>query len=414
MGKQWYWIIQVSVVLMIIKVTGFIRDLLVPKLYGIDGFSDGFYVGLSLVLTLYALIGKAITLNLIPRLKRTEEDYSIIKEFIVPATCLAIALTGIYFISPQWLINLLYVGGDTCIKSFLDMAILALPLVPTLYALMAFHQIRERFFHTHINGLIFNVSIILFTMLNTKVLLPWSLLVAMLLQTLWLLWQFDYKCFLNSPYKWHKAGFSLEIVLISLALSFEQLNLFIDRRFISAFDGGYVTIIDLGSKFSFLFLGIVVLAVTTVIYPKLVKIHQLKDKDSVKKMMLKLLLIMFVLSSVSTLSIFIFGEWGLQLLFGKNYEQAEFLLFTLKMYGVLLVPLSLREVLLRYFILEKETFWLAFFSVLCLSFNGILSATTSNPKVILYATVFSVVTNTLITGLYYIYYQKRGVPHETV
>ncbi len=408
MRKQNFWIIQVTVILMIIKGTGFFRDILVSKVYGIDSFSDGFYVGLSLVLTLYALIGKAITLNLISRLKGNEEDYSVLKQFIVPATSIAIVICGMYFFYPNWLINLLYVGSGIEIKAFTDMAVLALPMVPTLYSLMAFHQIRERFFHTHINGLVFNLAIIFFSMLSNKSLLPWSLLIAMLLQTLWLLWDFDFYCLWHSSLKGQKEGYSFEILLIGLALSFEQLNLFIDRRFISAYSEGYATIVDLGSKFSFLFLGIFVLAITTVSYPKLVKIHQLKDRNGVNKIILKQLVVMLILSSVATIGVFIFGEWVLKLLFGKSSTQLEFLVFSLKMYGVLLIPLSLREVLMRFFILERQIFWLAFISVLCLGLNGLLSHISNSPKEILYATVISVISNSLITGFYYIYYQKRS------
>lgn len=414
MRKQTLWIIQLAVILVIIKGTGFIRDILVPEVFGINAFSDGYYIGLSLVLTLYALLGKAITLNLLPKLHGTETDYSTIKSFVVPATCIAVLSCGLYFFFPNLLINLLYAGTGLEIKQFVDSAIFALPLVPALYALVAYHQIRDRFLLTNINGLIFNLAIIIITVLNSRTYLPWSLFVAMTLQTVWLLWRFDINEFWNSKLNSSKVIPDMNVLLIGAMLAFEQLNLFIDRRYISTYDNGYVTLLDLGSKFSFLFLGIVLLAVTTVVYPKLVRAHREKDKLVVNKMITNLVKTMLVLSGAFTILILIFGEWGLRLILDITQGELDFIAFTLRMYALLIIPLSIREVLLRFFILEGQIIIPTLASIFCLLINGVISALVKIPEYIIYGTVFSVIINTVIICSYYVFYQKRGERNESV
>jgi len=404
---------MVILLLLFTKASGLYRDLSIIFVYGTNSFSDGYFLALSLVLSLYALIGKGITLFLMPILSGGDEDYEIISSFVLKALMVVIPIILFYWMIPEIVMSLFYIGDVYKVKKFFDIAIGTLVLVPILYALIAFHQKRERFYITTLLGLVFNLSIIIIVFIDIPIAVPYSFLVATMLQIGLLLgYRFDIKkiTILKPDLRLTNQLGTLFYVVFTVA--FEQLLVIVDRTSISQFGEGKLSMLDLGGKFSFMFMGIIVLGLTTVLYPNLTKLyHQGNKQEAIK--VLRYCSLLLVILSIGFVSLVQWkGNWLLSLIFQTKAINHNEIGMYLQYYSLAIIPLGIREMMMRLLILEKREKQLAIYSGIGLSCNWAISSLAQTGKGVMLGTLVGITLCTIFTGWDY-YRQVRLISYES-
>jgi putative peptidoglycan lipid II flippase len=395
-GKSVVSIVIVILILLVTKLSGLFRDAVVVSVYGASLFSDGFFLSLSIVLTLYALIGKAITLYLIPRFDQNETDYTIIKSFIIKGSIFSLLFVGIYHLFCDQMIQFFYTGQvDNDIRRLFTSSVYASVFVPAIYTLVAYHQNQKRFYQTTLIGLFFNLTLIFSVLFRYSGILIFIL--GLMIQFIMLLYKLDFKKLIYAKVVKMKLREFIPITSIAVTMAFEQLNVLVDRKYISAMGSGQLTLLDLGSKVSFMFMGIVVLGVTTVIYPKLNDYYKNKKYKSFMSLMRKATILIVSLSVIGTVVLIIGARFIVDFLFarGELYpENVEMIVLYLKIYSLTLLPLSLREMMIRFMILRGREDFLIGTSLIGLGLNIYISMTTISSVIIIGGTIGAVILST--------------------
>lgn len=391
-------IIVVMIILIVTKTSGLFRDAMVVSIHGAGQFSDSFFLALSIVLTLYALMGKAITLYLIPRFKQNERDYSLIKTFAVKGGYIAAGIITLYSLFPNEIIGFFYNGDvDSTLLELFTSAIYALVIVPMLYALVAYHQSRNRFYVTSLIGLIFNIAVIVGILFKCSGKMFFVL--AILIQVVPLLFNLDIKKIICAKQVKMSVHDFLPMGALAVVMAFEQLNLLIDRKYISMMGSGKLTLLDLGGKVSFMFMGIVVLAITTVLYPKLSGYYHAHDYKKVLGLFKRAFYVLSALSVIGVILVFNFAEMIIEVLFvrgGLYVENVGDIALFLKIYSLALFPLAMRELMARVLILRKKEFVLFGTSIVGLIINMFLSMVAGAAVDIVWGSIVAIVVSTLL------------------
>ncbi|MBN2828061.1 MAG: hypothetical protein JXQ26_08720 [Tissierellales bacterium] len=399
----------VIIILLVTKMSGLMRDAVVVSQYGASHFSDGFFVALSIVLTLYALVGKAVTLYLIPKFNRSEADYALIKAFIIKGSFIALAFIGLYSFCSGFFIQLLYNGLiDETIRRLFSDAVYASIWVPLIYALVAYHQSYQRFYRTTLIGFLFNIMVmagILF--FNTHSLL---FFLAMLTQVLLLIKDIDLEKLKYAPVAKIEFRSLYTIGMISFVMAFEQLHVLIDRKYISLMGDGELTLLDLGGKVSFMFMGIIVMGITTVIYPKLVLHYNEKKYQALLNLFYKATFLLMLSSALCILGLVFFGQEIIEILFvrGRLYSGTSgTIALYLKIYALALLPLAVREMMVRFMILRKKEVVLLGTSVVGIILNISISKTANSPTQVVFVSVMSIVISTVLLGIAFVIEMRK-------
>jgi putative peptidoglycan lipid II flippase len=397
--------VVVSIILLITKLSGLLRDAIVVSFYGVSSFSDGFFLALSIVLTLYGLIGKAITLYLIPKFRGHDDDYALIKTFILKGTCFSMVINLYYQFFSDSIIHFFYSSNiDKSIHHLFSSSVYSLIFIPSIYALIAYHQSQNKFYKTMIIGLMFNLAIII-TIVVFNYMGQLFFVIAMGLQLLILLNKVNIRKIVTSQVLKLDIKSFYPITAIAITMAFEQLNVLLDRKFISQIGLGDLTVLDLGSKVSFMFMGIIVLSLTTVIYPKLVVDYNNKSYFSMQKIMYNSMLLLGLLSIFCIVIIRILAIPIVDILFVRGKLGASYsseIAMYLRVYALTLLPLSLREIIVRFLILRgKETLLLST-SVLCLALNVYFSIMADIQIDIVYGSVYAITFSTFLLGVFFL------------
>lgn len=394
--------IIVVLILLVTKLSGLLRDVIVVSKYGAGHYSDGFFLGLSIVLTLYALVGKAITLYLIPKLNSDDRDYALIKSFIMIGSLVAFAIITLYNIFPEHIIKWFYNGQiDATIKDIFSSAVNAIIFVPAVYAFISYHQSKGQFYCTVLIGLVFNLTIIV-SIFAFEYSGKMIFITAMILQLTILSKNVDTKKLLSSKLLSMEYREFYSIGVIAISMAFEQLNVLIDRKYVSEMGSGELTFLDLGSKVSFMFIGIIVLGITTVLYPRLVSYYNEKNYDAFLKTFYRSSALLGILSILSIIMIMMFADTMINIIFvrGKlNPVNTESIVMYLKVYSIVLLPLSIREMMVRVLVIRKKGNYLLITSLLGILLNIYISLNAHRPISVVYGSILGIVISTILLSI---------------
>ena len=143
-----------------------------------------------------------------------------------------------------------------------------------------------------------------------------------------------------------------------LGTSVAQINILIDRTMASKIAVGGITALNYSSTLSVVIIGIFVLSISTVIYPKISKICAENKMDELKSVLSGAISAVNVMVMPAIVGLMIFAEPIVELLYGRGEFDITALLMTsnaLFFYSIGIIGLSHREILSNTFFSLQDT-----------------------------------------------------------
>ena len=232
----------------------------------------------------------------------------------------------------------------------------------------------------------------------------------MLLQAILLIKEIDFERIKCAPVAKIDFETFYPIGIIAFVMAFEQLHVLIDRKYISVMGAGELTLLDLGGKVSFMFMGIIVMGITTVIYPKLVCYYHEKNYQDLLNLFYKSCFLLMLTSILCILCLNFLGQYIIEMLFvrGQLYSEASSTItLYLKIYALGLLPLAFREMMVRFMILRKKEVVLLMTSTVGIAWNVIISKRVVLPTQVVFASAIGIITGTLLLFIFFVIEMRK-------
>jgi putative peptidoglycan lipid II flippase len=354
---------------------GFGRDLVLSYFYGTSNISDIYLISLTIPTVLFAVIGKGISSGFIPLYTRIEGKDGSIKanQFtnnlinLVLIICTIIFMLGMIFTDS--VVKLFASGfeGKTLELTiqFTRISLAGVYFVGLNYVYTAFLQIKGVFIAPTLMGipanLIFIGSIFVSSFTNIYVLSVGALLA--IFSQFFLLFIYGYK----SKYKYQfKLNIKDENIrkMMKLSLpailgtSVAQINLLIDRTLASMLAVGGIAALNYASTLSVVIIGIFVLSISSVLYPKISKISAENKMDELKIVLSGAIGAVNVMVLPAIVGLMIFVEPIVEFLYGRGQFDEHAIVMTsgaLFFYSIGIIGLSHREILTNTFYSLQDT-----------------------------------------------------------
>ena len=370
---------KIVVVLMLLtvgsKVLGFSRDITLSYFYGASHISDVFLISLTIPTVLFAIIGQGIVTGYIPvysQIRIGEGNnralsYTNNVTNIVLVACTIVIFLGILFTNE--IVTLFAVGFDDSTSDlavhFTRITMIGIYFTALIYIFSSYLQIKGYFFVQGVMGIPLNVCFILAIIIssysNIYVLAVGSV-IAIFSQFLLV---FLYAVKKNYRYEWNlhlkdekiKQTVTLAMPAI-LGSSILQVNILVDRTIASKITVGGISALNYANTLSAFVLGIFVLSISTVVFPKISKMAVEKDIEGIKKSTRVAINVVNILMVPATVGYILFAVPIVDLLFGRGaFDQTDLELtaYALMFYSLGIVGLGVREILSKAFYSLQDT-----------------------------------------------------------
>ncbi len=293
--------ILVAITIFFSKALGFIRDILFASVFGTTMITDAYQTIFSLPSLLFSSIGNALSAVNIPNLtdhlknRGRAESQVYIANLYAQITLLGTVLSLLGIVAAPWITHLIAPGLDEQIESI--SITLCRIMMPTLlfvnltYFSTGILQVHGHFLLSSLISLPFNLIIIAALFLK-----PGDLLFLGYMTTLGWLLQYLIQCPVLLKYGYHmgrKLNFlnpysrSLyrNLLPILLGNSLFQLCLIIDRSFATNLTDGTAAALSFGSNLFITITSVIVIAMTTVIFPRLSSYCLTLDYEKIRILM---------------------------------------------------------------------------------------------------------------------------------
>ncbi|MDQ1144590.1 putative peptidoglycan lipid II flippase [Bacillus sp. SORGH_AS 510] len=358
------------------KILGFVRDIVLSYFYGASSISDVYLISLTIPIVIFSFIGKGISVGFIPMYTRIESsdgteranNYANNVINFVFLICTIIFIGGMIF--TESIVKLFASGfkGETLelTVKFTKITLIGVYFSGLNYVFLAYLQIKGLFIIPTLMGLPANVIMVASIYASSRegsyTLLAVGSLIAIFSQFL-LLFIFSYKS--NYRYK-PRLNFKDENIkkMAILALpailgtSVIQINLLIDRTLASKIAPGGIAALNYASTLSVVIIGIFVLSISSVLYPKLSKLSAENNISELKTVLSGAISAVNILVLPAVVGCMIFARPIVEFLYGRGSFDHEALRMTssaLFYFSIGIVGLSHRETLANTFYSLQDT-----------------------------------------------------------
>lgn len=292
--------IFITILLVISKLTGYVREFLIAVKFGATRESDIFKIASTMPTVLFSCIAAALVTAFIPVFAGIKRDRQKADEFfnnilnIILLICTFLAIIGI-ILSPQ--LTYLFASGFKG-KDFYTTVYMTRILMPSIIFLgisglySGYLQSYDIFIQPTVAAIVANIIIILGIILFYK----YGIISAIVATFIGAIAQaytqrpfmkgYKYKLYLNLKDKNVRKMLKLAVpTIISTAIS--QINLMVGRNFASNLSAGSISIYDYAYKINSIINLVFITSITTVLYPSLTEKYATEKYDEFKEMMLK-------------------------------------------------------------------------------------------------------------------------------
>ncbi|GAA0718388.1 murein biosynthesis integral membrane protein MurJ [Clostridium malenominatum] len=292
----------ITLLLILSKLTGFIREFIVAIQLGTTREADIFKTASTMPQVFFSAVAAALVTTFIPIFSNIKNDKEQGNKFfnnvlnIVTIVCIILSVIAI-IVSPQ-LVSLFASGFKG--EDFKTTVALTQILMPSIIFLgmsglyTGYLQSYGKFVQPALTGITANIVIIIGLIVFYN---KYGLTAAIISVFVGAIAQaFTQRPFMGNDYKYKfyidfkdenvKKMIVLSIpILISSAVS--QINLMVARNFASNLVEGSISVIDYASKFSTIINQVFIVSITTVLYPKLTEKFAEKDLEGFKELFIK-------------------------------------------------------------------------------------------------------------------------------
>lgn len=357
------------------KFMGFGREIALAYFYGVTGISDAYIIALTIPTVIFAFIGSGISTAYIPLFTKIENERGSLEanEYTnnlingLLLVCTVFVILGLLF--TKQIVSIFASGfqGETlelAIK-FTKISIFGMFFTSVIQIFSAFLQIKGNYVVPALIGLPLNTLIILSMYIsshgNTNI-LAIGIVLATFSQFLFLIPsviknKFKYKITLNLNDPNVKNMFYLALPVI-LGVAVNDLNAIIDKTLASQVATGGISALNYAQRLNGFVQGIIVLSVSTAIYPLISKMAAENDLENLKSTIseavnsINLLVIPCAIGAM-TLSVPI-----IKILFGRGAFDDTAITMTssaLFFYSMGMVGIGIRQLLSRPFYAMQDT-----------------------------------------------------------
>lgn len=368
--------IAIMIFTLISKLLGFLREILIASTFGLGYEADAYFIAITASTVMIGIICVALKATLIPIFSEIENkesnDYKIkyMNNILNVVVIFTILLTILGMIYSPYIIRILAKGFkgeqfDLTIQLY-RIGFPMIIFISATYIFSSFLQSSEKFVAPALVGIPFNIVHIIFLILFThKYGVKGLMITTTIAASTQLLIQIPsaYKLGYSYKFKMNIKDEYLKKVLIAIGpvvagSMVQQINIVIDRTLASELVEGSISALNYADKLNSLVLGVFVMAITTVVFPKLSKQSSNGNTYLMKKVMddgIKSI-ILFVFPISIGISVLAFPI--VELLFERgafNQRATEMTSVALIFYSLGLLGFGIRKMLNIVFYSMKDT-----------------------------------------------------------
>lgn len=372
-----YKTIQLIIAALIGKGLGFIREMVLAYFYGASYVSDVYVAVQNIPAIIFTVFGTAVTTGFIPlyteiKVKKNKESADIFANNVFNIFfLLALFFTMLGVVFSKELVKL-FAGGFQG-ETFALCNQYAKIIMPTCIAIIlvyvynAYLQIEGYFNQNSLMNVPYNLIQIIFIAIGFYVENSYILALGLLLASfgqlvyLWVLVKkktdFRHQRVLN----FQDANIRQMLILVGpvfISTGVNQLNSIVDRSMASGLIEGSVSALNYSSEVANMVTQVVILSLTTILYPKMTELFARNNKKEKNEFTLTYINVVSLLVLPLAALIFIFSKEIVRILFGRGAFNENTVLFVsraLKIYALGIVGASFRDVLNKVFYSMKDT-----------------------------------------------------------
>ena len=363
------------IITLISKVLGFARELILASNFGASDITDAYLTALNIPVVIFAGVSASLATTYIPMFysvkekegksgvhKFTDNVYSIV------VLC-SLVLIAIGFTLTPYIVKLFAVGfkGDilNLTVNFSKILMPAMLFLAINSIQSAYLQANGKFYLSAASTIPFNViciaAIIIGANSNAYVMVYMTLfayIAQMIFQLIFVKNDgFKYKLYVNfKDENIHKLLYL--VIPVFLGSYVDQINTMINRSLASTIEVGAITALNYAAKLNVFATGIIVMSLSTVLYPILSRLYSEKNMDLFKKYVTKSVNLVVVFMIPITFMTMVLANPIVKILFEKgsfNSHDTYLTSTALFYYSIGMVAYGVRDVLSRTFYSLQDT-----------------------------------------------------------
>ena len=370
-------VVELILAAFIAKGLGFVREMVLANYYGTSYVSDVFVAVQNIPAIIFTVFGTAVTTGFIPlyteiKVKKNKELADRFANNVFNIFCLlSVFLTILGVLFSKQLVKLFAGGfqGETFIlcNQFAKIIMPTCIAIILVYVYNAYLQIEGYFNQNSLMNVPYNLIQIAFIAIGFYVGNAYILAVGLLLASFG---QFVYLRVLikkKTDFR-HRRVLDLRdtnirqmLILVGpvfISTGVNQLNSIVDRSMASGLVEGSVSALNYSSEVANMVTQVVILSLTTILYPKMTELFARNNKAEKNSFTLTYINVVSLLVLPLAALIFAFSKEIVQILFGRgafNENTVVFVSRALKIYALGIVGASFRDVLNKVFYSMKDT-----------------------------------------------------------
>ncbi len=370
-------VVELILAAFIAKGLGFVREMVLANYYGTSYVSDVFVAVQNIPAIIFTVFGTAVTTGFIPlyteiKVKKNKELADRFANNVFNIFCLlSVFLTILGVLFSNQLVKLFAGGfqGETFIlcNQFAKIIMPTCIAIILVYIYNAYLQIEGYFNQNSLMNVPYNLIQIAFIAIGFYGGNAYILAVGLLLASFG---QFVYLRVLikkKTDFR-HRRVLDLRdtnikqmLILVGpvfISTGVNQLNSIVDRSMASGLVEGSVSALNYSSEVANMVTQVVILSLTTILYPKMTELFARNNKAEKNSFTLTYINVVSLLVLPLAALIFVFSKEIVQILFGRGAFNENTVLFVsraLKIYALGIVGASFRDVLNKVFYSMKDT-----------------------------------------------------------
>ena len=370
-------VVQLIFFAFVAKGFGFVREIVLANYYGTSFVSDVYVAVQNIPAIIFTVFGTAVTTGFIPlyteiKVKKDKESADIFANNVFNIfLLLSLLLAALGVVFSKQLVGLFAGGfqGETFVlcNQYAKIIMPTCVAIILVYVYNAYLQIEGYFNQNSLMNVPYNLIQIVFIVIGFYIGNAYILAVGLLLASfgqlvyLWVLMKkrtdFKHQRVLN----FRDTNIRQMLILVGpvfISTGVNQLNSIVDRSMASGLIEGSVSALNYSSEVANMVTQVVILSLTTILYPKMTELFARNDKKEKNGFTLTYINVVSLLVLPLAALIFMFSKEIVQILFGRGAFNENTVLFVsraLKIYALGIVGASFRDVLNKVFYSMKDT-----------------------------------------------------------
>lgn len=367
--------IGLMMAVMLGKVLGFIRELVLASTYGAGAYSDAYLIALNIPMVIFVAIGQSIGTTFIPLYHDINTNLGEEKSIkftnnifnIVTIVCIVFGVLGVIF--AEQLVKLFAMGfeGETQAIAvyFTRIMVMGVLFIGLSNLMTSFLQVKNNFTIPGLASIPRNIVIIVAMIFSVKYgpgVLAWGTLAGFAIEFLYQVpfaykKGYKYSTYLNlKDEHLKKMIWLLGPVFIGVAVN--QVNAMVDRTLASTLVEGSISALNYANKLNNFVMGVFITSIASVIYPMLSKLSaNSKKEEFIQSVVTSVNSIILLILPISVGAI-VLANPIVKILFQRgafDSNATQMTSIALVFYSIGLVAFGLRDVLGKVFYSLQDT-----------------------------------------------------------